>query len=157
VSIRRRVVHRFATASVAFALASAGVVAGYGSGATRVAAATPGVPDAAITGCDVLMTAPAGHHCLLPPPNDALTLPAGPPTGRRLNIAKKIAPANDKGVHINTAWLNKGDGFSPGSEIITCVPGLSIAKSKIPTSPNIGASLATNAPIVVFDTATHTR
>jgi len=156
VNVRRRASRRFATASAAFALVAVSV-AGSVSGAARLAAATKGMPDAAITGCDVLLTAPAGHHCLLPWPNDAFTVHAGTPTGRRLNVATKIAPANDKGVHINTAAQNKGDGFSPGSEIITFVPGLSLTKSKINGSTNIGASIAANAPIVIFDTTTHTR
>ena len=55
------------------------------------AAAAPAMPDAALSGCDVLLTAPAGHHCLLPWPNDAFTVKASTPTTRRLNVARKIA------------------------------------------------------------------
>ncbi len=130
---------------------------GSAGGVSRATQAAAKMPDAAITGCDVLLTAPANHHCLLPWPNDAFTVHASTPTGRRLNVARKVAPANDKGVHVNTAAQNESDGFSPGAEIITYVAGLSVAKSKIATSTNIGASLAANAPIVIYDTATHTR
>ena len=134
------------------------------AGATAPASATgrdPFVPrrmpDAAVTGCDVLLDAPAGHHCLLPWPNDAFTLPAATPTGRRLNISSQVDPANVQGVHVDTTAQNKSDGFSPGSAIMTYVPGLSIENSHIATSTNIGLSLARNAPIVILDTATHQR
>jgi hypothetical protein len=115
------------------------------------------MPDAAVAGCDVLLKAPANHNCLLPWPNDAFTVRADTPTGRRINVARKIAPANNKGVRVNTAAQNKNDGFSPGSAILVHVPNLSLTKSKIATSTDIGASLAPNAPIVIFDTATRTR
>ena len=116
------------------------------------------MPDAAVTGCDVLLTAPVGHHCLLPWPNDAFTVAEKTTaTGRRLNISARLDPKNNKGVHVATTAQNKGDGFSPGSVIMTYVPGLSIAKSKIAPSTNIGLSLAANAPIVILDTVTHAR
>ena len=116
--------------------------------------AAPKMPDAAVAGCDVLLKAPVNHHCLLPWPNDAFTVRAGTTTGRRINVARKIAPANNKGVRVNTAAQNKNDGFSPGSAILAYVPNVSLAKSKIATSTDIGASLAPNAPIVIYDTAT---
>ena len=65
--------------------------------------AAPKMPDAAVAGCDVLLKAPVNHHCLLPWPNDAFTVRAGTTTGRRINVARKIAPANNKGVRVNTA------------------------------------------------------
>jgi hypothetical protein len=145
------------------ALALIGAVLGACAGSARgtahtaAAPAAAKMPDAAIAGCDVLLKAPARHHCLLPWPNDAFTVHAATPTGRRLNIARKLAPANDQGVHVNTAAQNKGDGFSPGAEIITYVANLSLAKSKIATSTNIGLSTAPNAPIVIYDTVTHAR
>ena len=40
---------------------------------------------------------------------------------------------------------------------MTYVPGLSLAKSKIAPSTNIGLSLASNSPIVILDTVTHAR
>ena len=116
------------------------------------------MPDAAVRGCDVLLTAPAGHDCLLPWPNDAFTVAdPGSATGRRLNISSTVDPANVDGVHVDTTAQNRADGFSPGSEIITYVPNLSIANSKIATSTNIGSSLAPGAPIVIFDTVTQQR
>jgi hypothetical protein len=144
-----------ALALVATTLVAAGT--GSAGGASRGAAAAPKMPDAAVAGCDVLLKAPFNHHCLLPWPNDAFTGHAATPTGRRLHVASKNAPANKDGDHVDTAGQNKGDGFSPGAEIIAYVPNLSLGKSKIATSTNIGASLASDAPIVIYDTVTHTR
>ena len=115
-------------------------------------------PDPGVNGCDVLMTAPIGHSCLLPWPNDAFTTPShSTPTGRRLNISAQVDPANVDGVHVDTTYQNQGDGFSPGSVIMTYVPNLDLTKSGIASSTNIGLSLASNSPIVVLDTVTHTR
>ncbi len=107
-------------------------------------------------GCDVLLTAPAGHDCLLPWPNDAFTVPsAATATGRQLAISSSFDPANAKGVHIDPTDENKGDGFSPGSTIMTYVPNLDLVRSGIATSVDIGTSLDPGAPVVIFDTATH--
>jgi hypothetical protein len=142
---------------LAAALAASAGTAAPTSAALALADATSHMPDAAMTGCDVLLEAPAGHHCLLPWPNDAFTVSAATPTGRRLNISAKVDPVNKRGVHAATTAQNASDGFSPGSLIMTYVPGLSPAKSKIAPSTNIGLSLASSSPIVIFDTVTHTR
>ena len=115
------------------------------------------MPDAAVHGCDVLLAAPVGHNCLLPWPNDAFTRHAKTNTGRRLDISSAVAPANKNGVHVDATTQNRADGFSPGSQIMTYVAGLSIEQSKIATSTDIGRSLAPNAPIVILDTATKAR
>ncbi|MGO9875961.1 MAG: hypothetical protein ACLPVY_19455 [Acidimicrobiia bacterium] len=138
------------------ALGAAGDIAP-ASGAQRAAQAKVMMPDAGVAGCDVLLTAPVGHHCLLPWPNDAFTVPSNTPTGRRLNISSKVDPSNSQGTHVATTAENAGDGFSPGSVIMTYVSGLSLSKSNIATSTNIGLSLAADSPIVVLDTVTHTR
>jgi hypothetical protein len=127
------------------------------SGTPRLVRAPALTPDPGVPGCDVLLTAPVGHHCLLPWPNDAFTVPSNTVTGRRLNISSNVDPSNAEGVHVATTAQNAGDGFSPGSVIMTYVSGLSLSKSNIATSTNIGLSLATNSPIVIFDTVTHTR
>ncbi len=62
----------------------------FGPGGVAGAKAT--MPDAAVSGCDVLLTAPVGHHCLLPWPNDAFTIAAPTSTGRRLNVSSKVDP-----------------------------------------------------------------
>ena len=117
-----------------------------------------GVPSPTVNGCDVLLTAPAGHHCLLPWPNDAFTVASqATTTGRRLDISPKVTPTNVKGVHVDTASQNQADGFSPGSVIMTYVQNLDLSRSGIATSTNIGLSLAPDAPIVIYDTVTHAR
>ncbi len=120
------------------------------------AAASP-MPDAAMNGCDVLLTAPVGHNCLLPWPNDAFTIPSKTATGRRLHISSTLDPPNVHGVRVVTTAQNVGDGFSPGSVIMTYVSGLSLTKSGIATSTDFGRSTAPSSPIVILDTATHTR
>ena len=105
----------------------------------------------------MLLAVPAGHHCLLPWPNDAFTVASKTTTGRRLAISSKVDPANVQGKHVDTTAENAADGFSPGSLIMTYVSGLSISQSNIATSTNIGLSLASDSPIVILDTVTHTR
>jgi len=145
--------------SVAFGVSLLVGIAWLGTaGSAAPASAAPrAVPDPAVHGCDVLLAAPARHHCLLPWPNDAFTVAATTPTGRRLHISSKVDPANVDGVHVDTTAENRADGFSPGSVIMTYVSELSIAKSKIATSTDIGSSLAPDAPIVILDTATDVR
>ena len=128
------------------------VVTGGCAGSSKSASTTlsPGV-----TGCDVLLTAPAGHHCLLPWPNNAFTVPSTTTmTGRRLAVSSTLDPANVKGVHASTTSINQSDGFSPGSAIMTYVPDLDLAASHIATSTDIGSSLESKAPIVILDSAT---
>ena len=112
-------------------------------------AATP--PDAAVKGCDVLVTTPADHSCLLPWPNDAFTKKASTLTGRQLNIPTTGTPANTSGKHIDPTYQNFNSGFSPGSQIVIHVPNLSFDNSGIANSQNIDSSLASNAPVVLWD------
>ncbi len=81
----------------------------------------PGPPTLA---CDTLDTA----KCLLPFPNDVFTRPdAGTDTGRRVALDPGSTPASSlTGQHVDpTAW-NRADGFSPGSPVLTYVPGLDL-------------------------------
>jgi len=126
-------------------------------GAPPTAATEANSAGAGVKGCDVLLTAPAGHDCLLPWPNDAFTVRSRTATGRRLHISSKVDPSNIHGVHVATTAQNQADGFSPGSVIMTYVSGLSITQSDIATSTNIGLSLAPDSPIVILDTVTHAR
>ena len=96
--------------------------------------------------------------CLLPWPNDGFTVPdPSTTTGRRLAIQPTSTPANNKGVHIDVSDQNRADGFSPGSTILTFVPGLDPAVTGIAPSTDVGASLRADAPIVVLDTTTSAR
>ena len=113
--------------------------------------------DPGVVGCDVLVTAPAGHSCMLPWPNDAFTVSAKTPTGRMIHITTAIDPANKSGVHVNPLYQDRNDGFSPGSVILVPVPGLDVAQSGIAPSTDIGASFNETAPIMLFDTSTGAR
>ena len=114
-------------------------------------------PDPGVKGCDVLVTAPSGHSCLLPWPNDAFTVAAKTATGRKVSLPAALTPANKSGVRVNPTAENLNDGFSAGSLIMVKVPGLDLSRSGIAPSTDIGASLSADAPIVLLDTVTHTR
>jgi len=114
--------------------------------------------DPGVKGCDVLLTAPAGHDCLLPWPNNAFTVASSHTvTGRQLAVSSRLDPTNVGGVHAATTSVDQGDGFSPGSVIMTYVPNLDLVASRIAPSTDIGSSLDSSAPIVVMDTATGQR
>ena len=92
------------------------------------------------------------HACLLPWPNNAFTVPdASTPTGRRLDLDPTSTPANADSVHIDPTDINRADGFSPGSAIVTYVPALDVDATGLAPSTDIGSSLDADAPVVVFD------
>ena len=96
--------------------------------------------------------------CLLPWPNDAFTVPdATTSTGRRVDIHADSTPLNAQGVPIDVTDQNRADGFSPGSAILTLVPGLDLQASGIAPSTDIGASLDPDAAVVLLDTTTGDR
>lgn len=96
--------------------------------------------------------------CLLPWPNDAFTVPdASTPTGRRVAISADSTPKNTSGTSIDVTDQNRADGFSPGSAVLAFVPNLSIEKSAIAPSTDIGSSLDPAAPIVLLDTTSNSR
>ena len=96
--------------------------------------------------------------CLLPWPNDAFTVPdASTPTGRRVAISADSTPKNTSGTSIDVTDQNRADGFSPGSAVLALVPHLSIEKSAIAPSTDIGSSLDPAAPIVLLDTTANSR
>src|SRR5688572_13473235 len=83
-------------------------------------------PLASAPGCDPIDPA----ACLLPWPNDFYTK-ADPSTatGKRLNLFPTSTPRNVGGKPVDVLELNRHDGFSPGSAIITRVPGLESQKA----------------------------
>ena len=104
--------------------------------------------------CDVLDPV----KCLYPFPNDYFTV-ADPSTatGRRLDLQAAAMPRNAAGTSVDpTAW-NRSDGFSPGSAILTFVPGLDLARTGAAPLTDIGASLRPDAPVVLLDTTTGRR
>ncbi len=112
-----------------------------------------------VVGCDPIVVDPVtATSCLLPFPNDFDTVhDATSGTGRRVDFPTGDMPANVGGTRIDpTAW-NLQDGFSPGTPIVVHVPGLDPTRSGLAPITNIGASLTTNAPIVLLDATTGAR
>jgi hypothetical protein len=104
--------------------------------------------------CDFLDTA----KCLFPFPNDYFTVEDdATDTGRRVDFASESMPVNRDGVHMDPAEWNRNDGFSPGSNLLTVVPGLDLDASGAAPSTDIGRSLDEDAPIVVVDAETRRR
>ena len=66
-------------------------------------------------------------------------------------------PVNVEGVHIDPTEWNRNDGFSPGSPILTYVPGLDLEASGVPDQTRIRDSLRPTAPIVLLDADTGER
>ncbi|MEV5827118.1 hypothetical protein AB0L25_16210 [Spirillospora sp. NPDC052242] len=117
-----------------------------------VALAAPPAAARADAGCDPIDPA----ACLLPFPNDWHTVrDPGTPTGRRVNFRTTLR--NALGAPVAPEEWNRADGFSPGSMLLSRVPGVDLARSGAAPVTGIGASLAPDAPIVVIDTATGER
>lgn len=118
--------------------------------------ALPGQATGAVAqkGCDPIDPT----ACMLPFPNDWYTVrdPATA-TGRRVGFQAAAMPHNMLGIPIDPAGWNHSDGFSPGSMLLTHVPGVDLAKSGAAPITDIGSSLRRDAPIVIVDTVTGQR
>ena len=100
--------------------------------------------------------------CLYPWPNDHYTKrDPSTPTGRRLALSRRSMPANKDGVHIDPLDMNRADGFSPGSMLLTKVPGLETVEaaraSRLPPIGDVSRSLARRSPVVVINARTGRR
>src|ERR671915_1889681 len=85
--------------------------------------------------------------CLYPWPNDLFTRSDDDSaTGRRLNLKRASMPRNKDGKPIDPSDMNRADGFSPGSMLITKVPGLdspaAARNSRLPGLRDVSKSLA---------------
>ena len=99
------------------------------------AAASPVVPvdSNGPVGCDPIDPA----ACLLPFPNDFFTTPdATKDTGLRVNFLPNAMPRNGtevteggEGKPVDPTEWNRNDGWSPGSMVMTYVPGLDLHKT----------------------------
>ncbi|TYB43699.1 hypothetical protein FXF69_27700 [Actinomadura chibensis] len=124
--------------------------------AALAALALPTVPPAAAadTGDDCDPIDPAA--CLLPFPNDWYTVAdRSTPTGRRVHLGTTLT--NALGAPVRPDEWNRADGFSPGSMLLSRVPGVDLARSGAAPVTDVGASLRRDAPIVIVDTATGER
>ena len=118
--------------------------------AAAVQAAVDGAPE----GCDPLDTT----RCLLPFPSNAYTrLDQSTPTGIRVAFPAEGMPSNADGVAMEPDEWNRNDGFSPNTPILARFPGLDAAASNLPTWTDIGASLADDASVVLYDTTSGER
>jgi hypothetical protein len=98
------------------------------------------------------------RSCLLPFPSDAFTVAdSSTATGRRVAFDPASMPANAEKVTMDPTDWNRADGFSPGSVILTQVPGIDLGRTGAAPLTDIGASLSADAPIVVLDTQTGER
>lgn len=96
--------------------------------------------------------------CLLPFPNDFFTV-ADPTTdtGRRVNFSPLAMPRNIANKPIDPTEWNRNDGFSPGTPVVTLVPGLDAVKTGLPPISDIARSLAADSPVVIVNTRTGER
>ena len=100
--------------------------------------------------------------CLLPWPNDLFTkADRSTPTGKRLNLARASMPRNKAGKPLDPTDVNRADGFSPGSAMLTKVPGLdtprAARRSGLPPIGDLSTSLARRSPVVVINARTGKR
>ena len=92
--------------------------------------AAPLLPVSSNVGCDPL----DGSACLLPFPNNFFTTPdPATDTGRRVDFLPTAMPRNGtevseggEGKPVEVLEWNRNDGFSPGSTVMTLVPGLDL-------------------------------
>jgi hypothetical protein len=107
-----------------------------------------GVGAAGSPSCDGLDTS----QCMLPFPNDYYSVPdRGAPTGRHIDFPAAGFPAAVGQAPFNPAPWAANDGFSPGSTILIHVGGINLAKSRVATISDIGASLGPSSPVVLLD------
>jgi hypothetical protein len=119
-----------------------------------LALATLGTVPTVASACDPIDPS----ACMLPFPNDVFTKPdRSTPTGRRIAFSVAEMPRNVAGKPIDPTDWNRADGFSPGSQITTFVPGLDLAKTGAVAITDIGAYKDRDAPVVVVDAASGRR
>src|SRR3954454_23173159 len=111
-----------------------------------------------VPGCDAIDPS----VCLLPWPNDFFTrADATTGTGKRLNLLPTSMPRNVAGKPIDPTELNRHDGFSPGSAILTKVPGLDNAeafkRSGLVPESDMARAFDPGQSVVVIDAATGER
>ncbi|RFU39041.1 hypothetical protein DZF91_24495, partial [Actinomadura logoneensis] len=104
--------------------------------------------------CDPADTA----ACMLPFPNDWFTVAdRSTATGRRVNLSPLATPRAGGVLPTDPTQWNRNDGFSPGSAVLTRVPGLDLARTGAAPITDMARSLAPDAPIVLMDARTGER
>jgi hypothetical protein len=100
--------------------------------------------------------------CLQPWPNDYFTTQdPSTDTRRRVNLDVQSMPANRAGKPIDPSDINRNDGFSPGSPIVTRVPGMdtpqAFARTGAVPITDLARTYDTSQPVVVLNTRTLQR
>jgi hypothetical protein len=114
----------------------------------------PDTPGEAAGICDPI----DGAKCLLPFPNNLFTTPdPNTDTGIRVNFNPLAMPRNVEGKPVDPTEWNRNDGFSPGSVMITYVPGVDLGETGAPPVTDMGRSLDADSPIVLLNAATGER
>jgi hypothetical protein len=127
-----------------------------GGGLQGVADARPiqADPPDAHGACDFLDPA----KCLYPFPNDYFTVrDRSTETDRRVQFDVESMPRNAAGVSIDPTEWNRNDGFSPGSAMLTLVPGIDLERTGAAPETDIGRSMRASSPIVLLDATSGRR
>jgi hypothetical protein len=108
--------------------------------------------------CDIIDPA----VCLQPFPNDYFTVrDRSTATGIRVNLNLQSMPANRVGIHFDPSDIDRNDGFSPGSPIVTRVPGMdnprAFAKTGAVGITDLVRTYDSAQPVVVINTRTLQR
>ena len=108
--------------------------------------------------CEFLDTA----HCLLTWPSDHFTVPdATADTGRRLALTSASLPVPTGGPEAGTpadpTELNRNDGFSPGTAVLTQVSGIDLDQTDAAPLTDLAESLEGDSPTVLLDATTGER
>jgi hypothetical protein len=115
-------------------------------------------PDQGYGKCDPI----DGAVCLQPWPNDYFTVSdSTTDSGRRVNLDITSTPANKAGKPFDPADINRNDGYSPGSPIVTKVPGMdtpqAFARTGAVPITDMARTYDANQPVVVLNTRTLQR
>ena len=112
------------------------------------------IEDSSAEVCDLLDNA----KCLLPFPSNFFTRKSDTTdNGLLVNFSKEAMLANASGIVGDSAELNRNDGFSPGTVMITQVPGLDMVATGAPRLIDLTDSRQGDSPIVVINAATGER
>ena len=104
--------------------------------------------------CDLLDNA----KCLLPFPSNNFTLNStDTDTGLQVHFDVRATPVNAEGVSVDPTDWNRNDGFSPGTVMITQVPGIDMEQTAAPRLVDLSESRLEGSPIVVINAATAER
>ncbi len=104
--------------------------------------------------CDLLDTA----KCLLPfPSNRFTTQSSATDTGLLVDFDARAMPVNAESIAVDPTDWNRNDGFSPGTVMITQVPGINMAQTGAPRLVDLAESRLETSPVVVIDADTGER